>query len=93
MCLTHQAMRPHMKETCHRDVCVPCFVRSTSVTDFRLLVRVCVLFSHRNADLIVEVAHPDIVRDYGAIFLQSADLMVSSVDRSSPGEDILQKNL
>ncbi|XP_065190350.1 aspartate dehydrogenase domain-containing protein-like [Sycon ciliatum] len=51
-------------------------------------------FRQRNADLIVEVAHPDIVRDYGAIFLQSADLMVGSPTAcaSQATEDGLRKS-
>ncbi|XP_029441565.1 putative L-aspartate dehydrogenase isoform X2 [Rhinatrema bivittatum] len=35
-------------------------------------------FSQRQADLIVEVAHPSITRDHGAKFLSSANFMVGS---------------
>ena len=36
-------------------------------------------FADRNADLIVEVAHPQISRDFGAAFLERADYMPLSV--------------
>ena len=36
-------------------------------------------FAERNADLIVEVAHPQVTRDFGAAFLASADYMPLSV--------------
>lgn len=36
-------------------------------------------FAERNADLIVEVAHPQVTRDFGAAFLKSADYMPLSV--------------
>lgn len=35
-------------------------------------------FKERNVDLIVEVAHPDITRQWGPIFLQEADYMIGS---------------
>ncbi|XP_072284151.1 aspartate dehydrogenase domain-containing protein [Pyxicephalus adspersus] len=35
-------------------------------------------FRTRKADLIVEVAHPDITRDYGEQFLSAANLMIGS---------------
>ncbi|XP_018420739.1 PREDICTED: putative L-aspartate dehydrogenase [Nanorana parkeri] len=35
-------------------------------------------FESRKADLIVEVAHPDITRDYGELFLSAANLMIGS---------------
>lgn len=36
-------------------------------------------FVHRSADLIVEVAHPSVSVEYGALFLKSSDFMVCSV--------------
>ncbi|KAM4651055.1 aspartate dehydrogenase domain-containing protein [Discoglossus pictus] len=35
-------------------------------------------FNDRNADLIVEVAHPSITKEYGETFLSSADFLVAS---------------
>ena len=35
-------------------------------------------FKGRQADLIVEVAHPSITRDFGAAFLEAADYMIGS---------------
>lgn len=35
-------------------------------------------FSKRNADLIVEVAHPDITKEWGPRFLEEADFMIGS---------------
>ncbi|KAM9294534.1 aspartate dehydrogenase domain-containing protein [Gastrophryne carolinensis] len=47
-------------------------------------------FEKCNADLIVEVAHPDITREYGARFLATADLLIGSPTALSD-KDIEQK--
>ncbi|WAR01428.1 ASPD-like protein [Mya arenaria] len=46
--------------------------------DIKYILRDLEAFSERNADLIVEVAHPDITLNYGDKFLQKADYMIGS---------------
>lgn len=48
-------------------------------------------FADRGADLIVEVCHPDIVRNYGAKFLSKADLFVGSPTALS--DQLLEQDL
>ncbi|XP_040189891.1 putative L-aspartate dehydrogenase isoform X2 [Rana temporaria] len=48
------------------------------VIDPRLQLHQLSQFQTRQADLIVEVAHPDITRDYGEHFLSAANVMIGS---------------